>query len=78
MSTEPTPSPRDAALPYTPDSSRIPLMSAEHAIARGLKWRAQPYAEAGMARGATRAGRGSQWVAQPFDLPGAPPSHEHS
>lgn len=47
----------------SPDSSRIPLMSADKAqeIARGLKWLAQSYAEAGMTREATRAERNSQW-----------------
>lgn len=46
-----------------PDASRIPPMSAEHAqdIARGLKWLAQSYGAAGMAREATRAERDSQW-----------------
>ena len=38
-------------------------MPAERAqaIARGLEWLAQSYAEAGMARDATRAERDSQW-----------------
>jgi hypothetical protein len=47
----------------TPDSNRIPLMSAEKAqeIARGLKWLAQSYADAGMVRDATRAERDRQW-----------------
>jgi hypothetical protein len=47
----------------TPESSRVPLMPAAKAqeIARGLKWRAQSYAEAGMGRDATRAERDSQW-----------------
>lgn len=43
--------------------SAIPLMSPDHArdIARGLKWLAESYAEAGMALQATRAERDSQW-----------------
>jgi len=47
----------------TPDSSRIPLMPAENAqeVARGLKFLAQSYSEAGMVRDATRAERDSQW-----------------
>lgn len=38
-------------------------MAAEKAqeIARGVKWLAQSYAEAGMVRDATRAERDSQW-----------------
>lgn len=46
----------------TPESACIPLMSPEKAqeIARGLKWLAQSYAEAGMARDAARAERESQ------------------
>jgi hypothetical protein len=46
----------------TPESGRIPMMPAEKAqqIARGLKWLAQSYAEAGMLRDATRAERDSQ------------------
>jgi len=47
----------------TPETSRIPQMAPDKAeeIARGLKWLAQSYAEAGMARDATRAERDSQW-----------------
>lgn len=53
----------EAAVSDTPDASRIPLMSADQAqaIARGLKWLAQSYAEAGMVRVATRSERDSQW-----------------
>lgn len=47
----------------TPEAGRIPKMPPERAqdIARGLKWLAQSYAEAGMVRDATRAERDSQW-----------------
>ena len=47
----------------TPEAGRIPKMPPASAqeIARGLKWLAQSYAEAGMARDATRADRDSQW-----------------
>ena len=46
-----------------PEPGRVPLMPADKAqeIARGLKWLAQSYAEAGMVRDATRAERDSQW-----------------
>ena len=46
----------------TSEASRIPKMPPEKAqeIARGLKWLAQSYAEAGMTRDATRAQRDSQ------------------
>jgi hypothetical protein len=46
----------------TPESSRIPQMAPDEAqdIPSGLKWLAQSYAEAGMARDATRAARDSQ------------------
>jgi hypothetical protein len=46
-----------------PESSRIPQMPPEKAqeIARGLKWLAQSYAEAGMVRDAVRSERDSQW-----------------
>jgi hypothetical protein len=47
----------------TPEPGRSPLMAPEKAqeIARGLKWLAQSYAEAGMVRDSTRAERDSQW-----------------
>jgi hypothetical protein len=47
----------------TPEATRIPKMPPDKAqeIARGLKWLAQSYADAGMARDATRAERDSQW-----------------
>ena len=47
----------------TPEGSRVPKMppGQAHEIARGLKGLAQSYAEAGMARDATRAERDSQW-----------------
>ena len=47
----------------TPEATRVPKMPPEkaHDIARGLKWLAQSYAEAGMVRDATRAERDSQW-----------------
>ena len=46
-----------------PEPGRVPLMPPDKAqeIARGLKWLAQSYAEAGMVRDATRAERDSQW-----------------
>lgn len=45
------------------EQGRVPKMPPEAAqdIARGLKWLAQSYASAGMARDATRAERDSQW-----------------
>ena len=48
---------------YTPDASRVPVMSPEAAqeIARGLKWLAESYTTAGMVRDANRAERDSQW-----------------
>ena len=46
-----------------PDANQIPLMAPAKAqeIARGLKWLAQSYAEAGMARDASRSERDSHW-----------------
>jgi hypothetical protein len=64
----------------TPDSSRIPLISAEKAqeIARGLKWLAQSYTEAGMVRDPTRAERDSQWwLNYSVSLAHTPP-HDHA
>ena len=64
----------------TPESSRIPLMAPEKAqqIARGLKWLAQSYAEAGMVRDATRAERDSQWwLNHSISLAQTPP-HDHA
>ena len=48
--------------PPLPPSS-VPLMSPERArdIARGLKWLAGSYAEAGMTQDAARCERDSQW-----------------
>jgi hypothetical protein len=63
----------------TPESSRVPLMPAHKAqqIARGLKWLAQSFAEAGMARDATRAERDSQWwLDHAISLSHTPP-HDH-
>ncbi len=53
----------EAILSYTPEASRIPEMPPESAqeIARGLKWRAESHAKAGMTRDASRAERDSQW-----------------
>jgi hypothetical protein len=47
----------------TPEEASIPEMPPAKAqvIARGLKWRAQSYVEAGMTRETTRAERDSQW-----------------
>ena len=58
----------------TPEYGLNPLASAEkaQAIARGLKWLAQAYADSGMMRDATRARQ--QVVAQPFVLPCAHPT----
>ncbi len=46
-----------------PDAPRIPKMPPEAAqeIARGWKWLAESYAQAGMLRDANRAERDSQW-----------------
>jgi hypothetical protein len=63
----------------TPESSRIALMPAHKAqeIARGLKWLAQSYAEAGMVSDATRAERDSQWwLRHSISLLHTPP-HDH-
>ena len=60
----------------TPEAGRVPLMPPEKAqdIARGLKWLAQSYAEAGMARDASRAERDSQWwLAHSMSLAQTPP-----
>jgi uncharacterized protein HemY len=53
----------DATISETPESSRIPLMTAFKAqeIARGLEWLAHSYAEVGMKREASKAERDSQW-----------------
>ena len=62
-----------------PEASRIPKMPPEkaQAIARGLKWLAQSYAEAGMTRDATSAERESQWwLAYSISLAGTPPTGE--
>ncbi len=59
------------------ETSRIPKMPPENAqeIARGLKWLATSYAEAGMAREATRAERDSQWwMTYSLSLAQTPPS----
>lgn len=64
----------------TPESSRIPLMSADKArgIARGLKWLAQSDVEAGVVRNATRAERGCQcWLNYSISLAHTPP-HDHT
>ena len=47
----------------TPVFGRIPLMPAEkaQAMARGLKWLARSYVDAGIGRDATTAERDSQW-----------------
>jgi len=55
----------------TPEVSRIPKMPPAKAqeIARGLKWLAQSYAEAGMARDSTRAEQDSQlWMTYSISL----------
>ena len=55
-------------------------MAAEKAqeIARGLKWLAQSYAEAGVVRDATRAERDSQWwLNHSISLAHTPP-HDHT
>jgi hypothetical protein len=57
------------------DASRIPVIAPDKAqeIARGLKWLAQSYAEAGMVRDAARSERDSQWwIAYAISL-----SHTH-
>jgi hypothetical protein len=61
----------------TPETSRIPLMEAGKAqeIARGLKFLAQSYAEAGMTRDASRAASDSQWwLAYSISLAQTPPT----
>ncbi len=60
----------------TEESGRISLMAPDKAqeIARGLKWLAQSYAEAGMQRDAQRAGNDSQWwLAYSTSLAQTPP-----
>ena len=55
-------------------------MPAEQAreIARGLKWLAQSYAEAGMVRDATKAERDSRWwLNRSISLTRTPP-HDHT
>jgi hypothetical protein len=63
-----------------PESSHIPLMSAEQAqeIARGLKWLAQSYAEGGMVRNGTKAERDSQWWLNHSISPAHTPPHDHA
>jgi hypothetical protein len=62
-----------------PEAGRIPLMEPDKAqeIARGLKWLAQSYAEAGMTRDALRADRESQWwLAYSISLAQTPPAKQ--
>lgn len=67
MALAPTKPPKSPDRAYdmsdTPGAGVIPTMPPETAqeIARGLKWLAQSYAEAGMVRDATRVERDSQW-----------------
>lgn len=64
-----------------PEASRIPKMPTAKAqeIARGLKWLAQSYAEAGMVRDATRAERDSQWwMTYSISLAQTPPAERSS
>ncbi len=61
----------------TPEGRSVPLMEPAKAqeIARGLKWLAQSYAEAGMARDASRAERDSHWwLAYANSLAQTPPA----
>ena len=62
------------------DSSRVRLMAAEKAqdIARGVKWLAQSYGEAGMMRDATRAERDSQWWLNHSISVAHTPPHDHT
>ena len=60
-----------------PSRSRIPLMSPVEAqeIARGHKWLAESYANAGMTRDAQRYERDSQWwLAYSISLSQTPPT----
>ncbi len=60
----------------TEEAGRIPLMAPDKAqeIARGLKWLAQSYAEAGMRRDSARADSDSQWwLAYSISLAQTPP-----
>ncbi len=65
----------------TAENSRIPMMEAAKAqeIARGLRWLAQSYAEAGMTRDASKAERDSQWwLTHAISLAQTPPKAEGS